>query len=184
MPLQVSELISGLLRALDADIQGSCTLAFHDVDAALVASDLFSNEVLSVQGFEAHNQAGILLIVGVPSGQVCSSAKSGGSDQGQAAMSHVTGVQEEEAVALTKWRGPAVVLLSLDTNSITSKMSRLRNSFQTVFAFEPFATKVSLLSLRPYPSTAAVQEATCSSCPPVRLTRPLLPRGCCGRQKA
>ena len=51
-------------------------------------------------------------------------------------------LQEDTAARVLKWRGAGVVWLSFETNSLTTVMSSPRRQFDTVFAFEPFATKV------------------------------------------
>lgn len=67
--LQVNSLIEELLHQLDSGLQSAATLAFHDIQTALQASERFRNPVISVQDFQAREQGGVLFIIGIPSGQ-------------------------------------------------------------------------------------------------------------------
>ena len=64
--MQVTGLAKGLLRGLEDRTQDQCILAFHDIQAALLASDTMDNEISSLQDFEASSPSGILVVVGVP----------------------------------------------------------------------------------------------------------------------
>lgn len=68
--LQVVSLVADLLAALGEDFGTTSALAFHDIQAALIASERFENVVLSTQDFEAKNQSGALLLVGIPANEV------------------------------------------------------------------------------------------------------------------
>ena len=55
-----------ILEELDAGVRQKCILAFHDIQAALLASDRLDNEICSLEEFEPASPTGILLVVGVP----------------------------------------------------------------------------------------------------------------------
>ena len=55
-----------LLQELNAESRDRCVLAFHDIQAALLASDQLDNEICSLEEFEPTSLTGILLVVGVP----------------------------------------------------------------------------------------------------------------------
>lgn len=64
--LQVVSVATEVLQELDADVRRRCILAFHDIQAALLASDQLDNEICSLEDFEPASPTEILLVVGVP----------------------------------------------------------------------------------------------------------------------
>lgn len=121
-PESVAGACQQLLQTL-GDVRHRCTLLFHDIDTALKASDKLEDaDVVSVEDFNPAAGTGVLVVVGVPD-------------------------DEEETVSrVLKWRGAAVVWLSFETNSLVTAMPSSRRQFDTVFAFEPFATRGFLLT--------------------------------------
>lgn len=73
--MQVVNLVKGLLGQIDTDISSEISVGFWDVEAALIASDLLSNNVIAVDSGGDRDKPNrvyskILLVVGVPFGQV------------------------------------------------------------------------------------------------------------------
>ena len=144
---QVISVVAGLLKPLARNLRESSTLAFHDIDAALVASATFpDNEVISIQDSDCSVQNGLLYVFGCPTGQV--SALSNMVSIMWTVPSlwptcRLIHVQEEDALPLVKrWRGWAVVWVSFDMRSMEHRLTSSRRTFETVFAFEPLAVKV------------------------------------------
>ena len=76
---QVVKLVEDLLRSLGKDISSSILVAFYDVEAALIGSDRLSNEVQAVDDSsdsKTRQYSQVLLLVGVPTGQVSLSSYS------------------------------------------------------------------------------------------------------------
>ena len=68
---QVISVVAGLLKPLAHNLRDSSTLAFYDIDTALVASATFpDNEVISIQDSDYSVQNDLLYVFGCPTGQV------------------------------------------------------------------------------------------------------------------
>ena len=76
--IQVISVVAGLLKPLARNLRESSTLAFYDIDTALVASATFpGNEVVSIQDSDSSVQIGLLYVIGCPTGQVKRSVEHG-----------------------------------------------------------------------------------------------------------
>ncbi|KAK9821472.1 hypothetical protein WJX81_007791 [Elliptochloris bilobata] len=123
-PRATAQLAADLLARLPAELAGSFTLVFADVDAALGASDLVPNAVLPLDACEGDAAAGALLIIGA---------------------------QAEQAGALEallgRWRGRSAVLLNPGwggTGGLPGQHAVLAASFDVVYCFEPIAVRAFL----------------------------------------
>lgn len=72
--MQVVQLVQNLLQHLDRDLRNDISVAFWDVEAALIASDRLSNSVTAIDDADPDSSTRLyskaILVVGVPFGKV------------------------------------------------------------------------------------------------------------------